>query len=747
MDNHSPDFKHTNMPLKKLTFLLILTITTFQFVSAQKTAIKEGRRNIAIEDIWKNYRFFPSSPSEFNWMNDDSFYSVMEKGKIEKYSVKDRKRVATLLDISELKDPENGETLQITSYSFSDDETKVLLTSDRKSIYRRSSKERCFVWDTETEKLYKLQGGDQISFATFSPDGKQIAFMDKNNLFTFNFSTRKTQSITTDGKWNEIINGGTDWVYEEEFAFTRAFFWSPDSKTIAYYRFDESHVKEFSMTMYGNLYPEEYKFKYPKAGEKNAYIDLYFYHLGNGKKVKADIGTEKDQYIPRIKWTKAPNKLAVMRMNRLQNRVEVLLIDAESGSSNVILTEKEDTYVEQPSDNTWIFLENGTEFLWQSEADGHNHIYLYNFTGKLVRQITKGDFDVTAISAVDNVAKQIYFMSTAVSPLERHLYQVAFSGKKPKRLSKEPGWHTVNFSSGNSFYMDSYSTVEKPTVSALYNKKGKQVLMLEENKRLQKTMAEYNLGKTEFFKLKTSENVQLNGWMIKPPNFDPNKKYPVLMHVYGGPGSQTVKNQYLGFNFFWHQMLAEQGYIIVSVDNRGTGGRGEAFKKVTYGELGKYEAIDQIEAAKWLAKQSYVDGSRIGIWGWSFGGYMTSLCLTKGGGVFKAGIAVAPVTNWRFYDTIYTERYLKTPKLNPSGYDDNSPIQFASALKGNYLLVHGMADDNVHFQNSVEWTDALISLDIPFDMAFYPNKNHGIFGGLTRLHLYRKMTNFVLENL
>lgn len=712
-------------------------------VPAQTT----GGKQISVEDIWKNYRFFPSFPSEFNWMKDDNFYSVMEKDKIEKYAVKDQKRVETILDMSELKDPETGESIAPKSYEFSDDESQILLKTSIQPIYRRSSKEVCYVWDSKAKKLHKLQGGELISFATFSPDGSQVAYMFKNDLYAFNFSTGKSVPITRDGKWNAIINGGTDWVYEEEFAFTRAFFWSADSKKIAFYRFDESHVKEFSMTMSGELYPEEYKFKYPKAGEENAFIDLYIYNMGTGKKVKVDIGAEKDQYIPRIKWTKNPDKLAVMRMNRLQNQVEVLMVNASDGSSSVILTEKENTYVEQPSDNTWLFLKNGNEFLWQSERTGYNHVYRYDFSGKLLNQVTKGDFDVSEISAIDEEGGAIYYMSTEVSPLERHLYSVKLDGKKKNRMSKEAGWHDVSFSGSNSFYMDSYSTITTPAHSALYDKKGKEITVLEDNKRLAGIMAEYDMADPEFIKVPVEGGVELNGWMIKPPKFDPSKKYPVLMHVYGGPGSQTVKNQYLGFNYFWHQMLAEQGYIVVSVDNRGTGGRGEDFKKVTYGELGKYETIDQINAAKWLGKQSYVDEERIGIWGWSFGGYMTSLCLTKGGGTFKMGIAVAPVTNWRFYDTIYTERYLKTPKLNPTGYDDNSPIQFSSDLEGNYLLVHGMADDNVHFQNSVEWSDALISKGIPFDMAFYPNKNHGIYGGLTRLHLYRKMTDFVLENL
>lgn len=708
-----------------------------------------GKSAISLEDLWAKGRFVPEFPSEFNWMKDDNFYSVMEEGKIEKYSVQSRSKVATILDTSPLKDTDTGKEVSVQAYRFSDDEQLILLMQNIEPIYRHSSREECYVWETKGAKLHKLQDGQPISFATFSPDGSKIAYLHKNDIYYYTFANGTTERVTQDGEWNKIINGGTDWVYEEEFAFTRAFFWSPDSKRLAYYRFDETDVREFSMDMYGQLYPTQYKFKYPKAGEKNALIEVYLYELGSKKKTKADIGPEQDQYIPRMTWTKSSDKLAAMRMNRLQNQVEVLLIDAATGANKVILTEREDTYVEQPSDRTWLFLDNGKEFLWQSEASGYNHVYLYSLDGKLVRQITKGNFDVTDLSAVDEKSGTLYYMSTEDSPLERHLYEIGFDGNKKKRLSKAAGWHDVIFSSANNYYMDAHSTVSDPGSAALYDRKGKEVHVLVENKKLRGVLNDHSLGSVEFFSFKTTdENPEtLNGWMIKPTSFDPNKKYPVLMHVYGGPGSQTVKNQWMGSNYIWHQMLAEQGYIIVSIDNRGTGGRGEAFKKSTYGQLGKYESLDQIAGAKYLSTLSYVDGSRIGIWGWSYGGYMTSLCLAKGGGVFKMGIAVAPVTTWRYYDTIYTERYLKTPQLNPSGYDDNSPIRFASSFQGKYLLVHGTADDNVHFQNALEWSNALIKANKRFDMAYYPNRNHGIYGGNARLHLYQKMTDFVTANL
>ncbi len=728
--------------IQKRLFLLLLGLLFLGPLHAQ-----EGQKEIQLEDIWLYYRFVPAFPSAFNWMQDDRYYTVMDDNEIIQYERKNEKAVKTILDANELKDPKTGDDIVVSAYVFSPDESKVLLKTKVESIYRRSSKEVCYVYDLKSKTLHLLHEGEKISLPTFSPDNQHIGYTHSNDLYFHSFDGDKRTRVTDDGKWNFIMNGHTDWVYEEEFAFTQAFFWSPDSRKIAYYRFDESHVREFSMAMYGQLYPEPYSFKYPKAGEDNAYVDLYIYHTDAGKKVKVDIGNEKDQYIPRAKWTQDAEKFAVMRMNRLQNQLDVLLVEAGTGNSEVILTEKESAYVDEVTNAKWKFLKNGTEFLWQSEADGHNHVYLYGMDGQVVRQITKGNWDVTGIEAVDEGNGILYYMSTEQSPLERHLYSITLEGKKKKQLTQEAGWHSVSFSSSNSVYMDSYSTVSKPGGAALFDNKGKEIDVLEDNARLEKTMESYALTTPEFFQFKTSEGVELEGWMMKPTDFDASKKYPVLQYVYGGPGSQTVKNQFGGFNYFWYQMLTQQGYIVVSVDGRGTGGRGEEFKKVTYGELGKYEVIDQIETAKYLGGLDYVDADRIGIWGWSYGGYMTSLALTKGNGIFKMGIAVAPVTSWRYYDTIYTERYLKTPQLNPGGYDDNSPIEFAKDLQGKYLLVHGTADDNVHYQNSLEWVDALVKANKQFDMAFYPNKNHGIYGGVTRFHLYRKMTDYIMANL
>ncbi|MFN0203158.1 MAG: S9 family peptidase [Bacteroidia bacterium] len=726
-------------------FLLVALPTT--------TTAQAPKKKITLDDIWLKYAFYPQYADDFRWMQDDRYYSLLDAPKggspvITKYSITDNKPVSTILDLASVNTPE---LKTVDSYEFSENERQILLKTQTEQIYRHSSKEVCYVWDTEKSKLYSIFGGKKISNAVFSPDGTKIAFVAENDLFTYDFATGKETAVTNDGVENHVINGATDWVYEEEFSFAPAFFWSPDSRYIAYYRFDESEVKEFSMDMFTGLYPTQYKFKYPKAGEKNSVVDIFTVDVGSGKIVQADLGKEKDIYIPRIKWTKAEGKLAIMRMNRLQNEVVLLLADAVSGKTSTILTEKNNTYIEI-TDDKWMFLKNSSDFLWTSEENGYNHIYRYGLDGKLVAQLTSGDYEVASIAGIDEKNDKLYFLSTEVSALERHLYCISLKGGKKKRMTEATGNHDITFSSACSYFVDSYSSMSELQKTELRSTEdGKVMKTLVDNKVLAERVKEYQLGTAEFFKFKTSEKVELNGWMIKPADFDKNKKYPVLMYVYGGPGHQTVKNEWglgaRGFDFMWYNMLANQGYIVVSVDGRGTGGRGEKFRKSTYANLGKYELDDQVEAAKYLQGLSYIDGKRIGIWGWSFGGYLTSLCMTKGNGVFKMGIAVAPVTNWRFYDTIYTERYLQTPQLNASGYDDNSPINFAQKLQGSYLLIHGSADDNVHYQNTMEWTTALVNANRPFDMMVYPNKNHSIAGGKTRYHLYQKMTGYIMANL
>ncbi len=723
--------------MKKSFFLfaLLFAVTT---LIAQK--------EITVENIWQDYLFYPKSVPGFNFLNDGKHYTRLEKNTIKKYDLTTGTFVEDILSASAA-----GFEGEVADYTFSKSEDLVLLQTELEKIYRRSFKANYLVWNGK--QLEPLSKDGKQSYATFSPDGSKVAFVRENNLYCKDLATNKETKITNDGKKNHIINGGADWVYEEEFSFAKAFQWSPDSKKIAFLRFDETAVPEFTMTNYhDDAYPEYETFKYPKVGEKNATVTVFMHNLDQGKTTKVD--TEKDMwklddpgdvYFPRIKWTKDPEKLCVFRMNRHQNHLQLLLADAKSGKTSMLLEEKSKYYIDITDDLT--FLEDGKHFIWTSEKSGYNHIYLYDMKGKEVKQLTSGKYDVSSFQGFDEKRGIVFYQAAEESPLERQVYIVDIKGKKKKKITPKKGTNNVQFSSTYDYYVLNHSDLNNPSTYSVYNFEGKEIRKIEENLAIQVLKKEYNIQESEFFNFKTSQNVNLNGWMIKPPNFDPSKKYPVFMYVYGGPGSQTVKDQYGGFNYWWFQMLAQKGYVVVSVDNRGTGARGEEFKKMTYLELGKFETMDQIEAAQYMGSLPYVDAERIGIFGWSYGGYMSSLCLFKGADIFKTAIAVAPVTNWKWYDTIYTERYMRTNKENESGYKDNSPVYFADLLKGNYLLVHGMADDNVHFQNTAEMVSALVKANKQFDTYFYPNKNHGIYGGTTRLHLYNKMTDFIINKL
>lgn len=705
---------------------------------------------LTLEDIWAKPTFRAASVPGFNWMNDGRYYSALEGGSLVQHEVTTGKAVQTLVAAAELQLPGAAKPLDVDGYSFNANEQKVLFTTATEPIYRHSARSAYYVFDRGSKKLTALSTGKQ-GYATFSPDGLRVAFTRDNNLFVTDLATMKETAVTTNGVKNSRINGSTDWVYEEEFSFAQGFFWSPDSKQIAFYTFDESQVPEYDMQRWGDLYPEEYRFKYPKAGEKNSVVLVSSYDVASAKTVKMDVGPVADQYLPRLMWTQAPNTLSIQRLNRLQNKLEILHGDAATGKTKVVLTDASPAYVDITDDLR--YLPGGEQFLFTSEKDGYQHLYLHDMSGKQVRQLTKGNWEISAINGFDPKTGNVYYTSTEGSALQRHFYRVNLSGKGKQRLSEAgAGTDAVNMSPDTQYFLNVHSSVGQPLVASLRaGSTGKLVKTLEDNAKLRETLTQYDLGKLEFFTFKTSEGTELNASMLKPSNFDPTKKYPVLMHVYGGPGSQTVKDDVgagIAFtNYLWHQLLAEKGYIVVSVDNRGTGARGAAFKKSTYANLGKLETIDQGEGAKYLATLPYVDKARIGIWGWSYGGYMTSLAMTKNADLFKMGIAVAPVTNWRYYDTVYTERFLKTPQENPSGYDENSPVQFAQNLKGKFLLVHGTGDDNVHFQNSIAFVDALIKANKDYQTLYYPNRNHGIAGGTTRLHLYRQMTNFVLNNL
>ncbi len=726
--------------MRKIAIITLLFLSAFSFAQTSKKAF-------TLEDIFTNRKFSSRGGFGFQSMKDGEHYVQVKKDSLNLYDYVTGKLTRTLLMAGKLIPAGDTAPIDISSFEFSPNESRILFANDVEAIYRYSSKASYYVYDFKTGSLSSLSGNGKQRLAAFSPDGNRIAFVRDNNLFVSDLSeTGKPTSekqITLDGKMNEIINGATDWVYEEEFGFTSAFFWSPDSKKIAFYRFDESKVKEFQLTYYGDLYPEQYKYKYPKAGEDNSVVSLLIYDLSSSGLKKVETGDSTDIYIPRVKWTKDPALLSYYRMNRHQNKLELMIADAATGASHAIYTEENKYYIE--INDHLHFLDQSKGFLLSSEKDGYNHIYLYDMTGKPIRQITSGKWEVTDIKGVDEKNDRIFYVSTESSPLDRDLYSISLDGKNKKKLSAKKGVNAAEFNSTFSYYVNRQSDLNTPPYITLNKVNGEVVRVIQDNAKLKETLAGYQVGQSEFFTFKTADRVELNGWILKPASFDPAKKYPVLFCIYGGPGSQTVLNAW-GMVSMWQQYLAQKGIIVVSVDNRGTGGRGEEFKKLTYLQLGKYETSDQIEAAQYLGTLSFVDKDRIGMWGWSFGGYMTLSCLTKGADYFSLGVAVAPVTNWKYYDNIYTERFMRTPKENPDGYESNSPINHTEKMKGKLLLVHGLADDNVHVQNSMDFITSMVASGKQFEMQLYPNSNHGIYTGKnTTFHLYQRMTNFILD--
>nr|WP_319509460.1 S9 family peptidase [uncultured Draconibacterium sp.] len=731
--------------MKKLLILLVVILTFF-------TGQAQQAQKITLEDIFQKGTFRAQSVYGLRSMNDGIHYTTMEaRSKIVKYSYKTGDEVEVLFDISKIDD---APISSFSAYEFSDDETKILLTTERKPIYRRSYTAEFYVWNSVTEELSELSDDGAQQLATFSPDGNYVAYVRDNNIFIKNLKFGSTHQATNDGKFNEIINGAPDWVYEEEFGYNKAFWWSPDSKFLAYVRFDEKEVPEFSMPMYAGaaptleenkLYPGEYTFKYPKAGESNSTVEVYSYEVKTKIAIKVDIGEETNIYIPRLKWTPDANELAVMRLNRHQNQMDILYANPYTGDTRNFLTEKNDRYIAENFLDAFTYLDNGN-FVIQSERDGWSHLYLYDKQGFEIAQLTEGDFDVTDFYGYDPDKELYYYQAAAESPLRREVYYVSEDKEEKGKLSTLEGTNRAVFSKNFKYFINYYSSAKVPAYITLHdNKDGEQIRFLQDNTVLKNTVKQMDISQKEFFTFTTSEGIELNGWMLKPQGFDASQKYPVFMTQYSGPNSQSVTDSWGGIG--WNEYLAQEGFLVVCVDPRGTGARGEDFRKVTYMQLGKYESDDQVEAAKYLTTLPYVDDQNISIFGWSYGGFMTLLTLEKGGDLFKAGIAVAPVTSWRFYDTVYTERFMRTPEENPEGYDDNSPLSHAEDIKGNLLIVHGTADDNVHAQNTFEMTEKMVQAGVQFDMAMYTNRNHGIRGGNTSMHLYTKMVNFLKDNL
>jgi dipeptidyl-peptidase-4 len=721
--------------MKKYNILVIFLMAFLTFTQAQT-------KKITVEDIYQG-AFRTEGMQALRSLKNGKQYTILNEDRtdgstrIDKYDYKTLEKVATIISSIDLEGIES-----FSSYEFTEDESKLLLATEVESIFRRSTLGIYYVYDLASKSLTRISE-TKIQEPSISPNGKQVAYIANNNIYLFDITTKNARQITSDGAKNTIINGVTDWVYEEEFAFVKAYEWNSDGSKIAFLRFDETNVPEFSMDVYGKeLYQTQNVFKYPKAGEDNAIVSLHMFDVKSSNISKVELG--EAYYIPRIKWMNNPNKLSVQTLNRHQDHLKLHTVDVSTNSATILLEETDKAYVDVTDNLTFLADDS---FIWTSEQDGYNHIYLYSDEGPLMNQVTKGNWEVTEYYGYDQNEDRIYYQSSENGAINRGVYSVESSGKNKKKLAVTSGTNTADFSIDFTYFINTYSSATIPNTFTLHKAlTGEKVKDIKNNSNLLATLKRYEMSSKEFSTIAINGN-DLNMYMIKPTNFDASKKYPLFMYQYSGPGSQNVSNRWNGANDYWHQMLVSEGYIVVCVDGRGTGLKGRDFKKVTQKELGKFEVQDQIAAAKKLSELPYIDEDRTGIWGWSYGGFMSTNCLLKGNDVFETAIAVAPVTSWRFYDTIYTERYMQTPQENTSGYDENSPFNYPELLKGKYLLIHGSGDDNVHVQNSMRMIDALIQANKQFDWAIYPDNNHGIYGGNTRIQLYNKMTNFIITNL
>lgn len=690
-------------------------------------------QEISLDKIYAGH-YRTQSINGINSMKDGEHYTTLESQGIAQYSYKTGQKTREIV---------RG---NYEHYTFSADENQILLLKEQQPIYRHSFLGKFEVKNLQTGKSIHLNNGDWLQEPKFSPNGNFVAFISENNLYYQDLNTEKITQITHDGKYNHIINGLADWVYEEEFGHADMYQWAKNSEAIIFVRFDESNVREMNMQIYQkSLYPQDFRFKYPKAGEDNSKVSAHLFQLKTSKTQEINLDNFENYYIPKVFATANPNEVALAVSNRHQNKLEIIKINTQNFSTQKILTETDAAWIE--TDKLTLEFLSDNSFLWASEGDGFRHLYWYNANGKLKKQITKGNWEITDYYGFNPKTQEVFIQTTEKGSTNRVVSKININSGKKAIIAGLDGQNKADFSQSFQYFINTHSSAKQPHQFTLKDIHGKTLRELRNNDEAWQKLTQDNFVSKEFFSIPNEAGDQMNAWIIKPKNFDPNKKYPVLMFQYSGPGSQQVSNAWDNGNTLWFNHLAQKGYIIVCVDGRGTGYRGTKYKKITYKNLGKYEIEDQIVAAKWIGNQSYIDKERIGIFGWSFGGYMATLAMTKGAEVFKLGIAVAPVTSWRFYDTIYTERFLQTPQENPQGYDENSPLHFAHLLKGKYLLIHGTADDNVHYQNAVEMAEALIQQNKQFEFMTYPDKNHGIYGGKTRPQLYQKMTDFILQNL
>lgn len=690
-------------------------------------------------------------------MADGETYTQIsnDRKRIVKYSFKTGKEVETVFDVSTARD---CNLKSFDGYQMSPDETKILIQTETKSIYRRSFTAVYYIFYIKNNKLEPLSDGGPQQVPLFSPDGQQIAFVRDNNIYLVKLLYGNSESqVTKDGEFGKVLNGIPDWVYEEEFGFNRAFDFSADSKMIAFVRFDETQVPSFSFTLYEGQYPSltqfahypgEYTYKYPEAGMPNSKVSVHTFDIKSKVIRKMDLPIDEESYIPRIRFTQDENALAIMTLNRHQNRFDMYYANPRSTVCKLILRDESPYYINENVFDNIVFYRNNFGML--SDRDGYSHLYWYSIGGNLIKQVTKGNYVVKNFLGWNEETNTFYYESNEGSPLRTAVYKVDGKGKKTKLNNKE-GTNNAIFSTSMKYFINTYSNLTTPPVVTLNDNSGKVLKVMITNAELNNKLSQLTLPAKEFFTFKTSEGVELNGWMVKPIGFSASKKYPVLMYQYSGPGSQEVLDKWgigidrsgVGFESY----MASKGYLVVCVDGRGTGGRGVEFEKCTYLNLGVKESVDQVETAKYIGSQPYADKNRIAIWGWSFGGYNTIMSMSEGAGVFKAGIAVAAVTDWKYYDSIYAERFMRTPKENPEGYKNASCFTRADKLQGDLLLIHGTADDNVHYQNCTEYSEQLVQANKQFDMQIYTNRNHSIYGGNTRYHLFTRISNFVFDKL
>ncbi|MCK9310820.1 MAG: S9 family peptidase [Bacteroidales bacterium] len=725
--------------MKRISLLLILSLNFFLLSAA--------KQEISLDSIISG-TFRSVSIPEIRSMQDGRYYTCIdESGKqIIQYSYLTGKQEAVILDINNLK---GVAPRRIIGYVFDFTENKMIVWGERNPIHRRSYTTEYYVYNIRRNFMEVLSENGAQRNAKFSPDGRSIAFVRGNNLFIKRLDYGTEIPVTTDGCENAVINGVPDWVYEEEFEETCAFDWSPDSKFLAYVKFNEKEVPDYSFPLFGAIrskqnqnmyYPGYYTYKYPSAGDVNSSVSVYAFNLQTRSAKMMNLPVSEEDYIPRIRFTRNNTQLAVMTLNRAQNVFKMYFANPKSTQCKLVLTDESEKYVEPMYDAIQFSTKH---FTYVSEKDGYRHLYLYGANGGLQKQLTSGKWDLTKYLGCDTINNVYYYQSTEEGPTQRSIYRIDLKGKKFK-ISAKSGVNEGSFNVDYSYYVQTWSDINTPQEYSICNAFGEMVRPLENNKRLRSLLSKSNYADKTFISVPAADGEMLNGWMLKPSDFDKNKKYPVLQIQYSGPDSQSALDK---FDFGWEYYLAEKGYILTCVDGRSTGGRGEAFRKSTWCNLGIFETEDQVATANYLKKQSYVDGSRIGIWGWSYGGYISLMCMTDTSSVFKAGIAIGPVCDWRYYNTIYTERYMRTPKENKSGYDAGSPLLRAANLKGRLLLVHGMTDDNVRVNQSMDMTEALIQAGVQFDMQLYPTSNHSMIGKTYQLHLYNRLVDFVLRNL